>query len=100
MYQINLVVHSDISRLFRHTEAIEQHCSFMRLDHRRLELAHLKYALLMTQKRYARVATTLPTRIPMHTDLAETLEVYTPLYYKAFTQKYSGMCMMFKCIPL
>ena len=62
----------------------------IRLDRRRFELAHRKYALLMTKKCYAAIAA---TRLPMQTELSETLQAFTPLYYKVFTQKYSGIYM-------
>ena len=76
--------------MYRCIEADEQLYFRIRLDRRRFEAAHLKYALLMTQKRYA----TIPaTGIPMQTELSETLQTFTPLYYEAFTQKYSGMYM-------
>ena len=74
--------------LCRCNEANEQLYFRIRLDRRRFEAAHLKYALLMTQRRYA----TIPaTQIPMQTEFNETLKTFTPLFYEAFTQKYSGM---------
>ena len=63
--------------------------SRIRLDRRRLETAHLKYAMLKTQSRYG---ATLSSSIPMQTDFCKTLEKFTPLYYEAFTSKYAGVC--------
>ena len=51
------------------------------------ESAHLKYAVLATQNRYPHITADL---IPMHTDIASTLENFAPLFYTALTQTYSG----------
>ena len=59
----------------------------IRLDRRCLEVAHLKYAVLATQKCYPDIAA---TPIPMHTNIADTLKEFTPQYYDAFQQTYSG----------
>ena len=59
----------------------------IRLDRRRFESAHLKYAVLATQNRYPHITADL---IPMHTDIASTLENFAPLFYTALTQTYSG----------
>ena len=67
--------------------ADKQLYSRIRLDRRRFETAHLKYALLVMEKRHENIK----THIPMQTDLSETLQAFTPLFYEAFTKKYSGM---------
>ena len=58
-----------------HRCADKQLYSRIRLDRRRFETAHLKYALLMMQKRHENIK----THIPMQTDLSETLQAFTPL---------------------
>lgn len=60
----------------------------IRLDRRRLENAHLKYAVLTTQSRYPSTAVGL---IPMHTDISSTLADFTVRFYKAFSQRYPGL---------
>ena len=59
----------------------------IRLDCRRFENAHLKYAVLSIHNHYPGIASGL---IPVHTDIASTLESFTPLFYEAFSQRYSG----------
>ena len=71
------------------------HCSYvvhelqhrLRLDRRRFEAAHLKYAILTTQSRYPQIAA---GSITMNTDISATLEVITPNFYHAFTNRYAG----------
>ena len=66
-----------------------------RLDRRRLETGHLKYAMLMTQSRYPGIA---PCPIPMAADITYTLQKFTPPFYDAFTRRYSGeecLCLLF-----
>ena len=67
------------------------HC--IRLDRRRFESAHLKYAVLMTQNRYPTIGV---GPIPMYTDIyiTTTLEKYTPHFFEAFCQRYSGTVRM------
>ena len=59
----------------------------IRLDRRRFEEAHLKYAMLMVQARYPTMAT---GPLPIATDISDTLEKFTPAFYEAFTHRYSG----------
>lgn len=58
----------------------------LKLDRRRLEEAHLKFCVLDVYKRY-------PEAFPrwvISTSVQQTLEDVTPLYYKAFADKYAG----------
>lgn len=58
----------------------------LKLDRRRLETAHFRYAMLV-------VASWYPTDLPMPTfgsDIGMTLLEFTPLYHKAFHSNYSG----------
>ncbi len=59
----------------------------IRLDRRRFETAHLKYAVLMTHRRYPMIAT---CPIAMTTDVTDTLQKFTPIFYEAFCQRYAG----------
>ena len=60
----------------------------IRLDRRRLESAHLKFAVLTTQSHYPNMWL---GPVCVHTDLSKTLVEFTVTYYKAFTHKYSGL---------
>lgn len=62
----------------------------IRLDRRRFEAAHLRYALLQVASRYPLI---VPSPLGMTTDVADILHQVTPAYYEAFTQRYSGMHM-------
>lgn len=81
--------------MFEETILTYSHCSSvvpelqhrLRLDRRRFEAAHLKYAILTTQSRYPEIAA---GSIAMNTDISSTLEVITPTFYDAFTQRYAG----------
>ena len=57
-----------------------------RLDYRRLEEAHLKFAVLNVYERYP--SSFLSRKIY---SIADTLEVITPNFYKAFEARYAGM---------
>ena len=59
----------------------------IRLDRRRLEAAHLKYAVLTVQNHYPSLAV---HPIPMSTDVSSMLQMFTPAFYDAFTQMFSG----------
>ena len=61
--------------------------SRLNLDRRRFEAAHLKCAMLKTRAVYPE----LQDEIPVGNDVAEILRVFTPNYYEAFCQKYSGI---------
>lgn len=58
----------------------------MRLDRRRLEAAHFKYAVLKVMKRYP--DTFQQQKISV--TLADTLKKVTQDFYTAFTTRYSG----------
>lgn len=59
----------------------------IRLDRRRFESAHLKYAMLMIQNRYPGSAT---SPVAMTAYVMHTLQKFTPAFYDAFCEKYSG----------
>ena len=61
----------------------------IRLDHRQFETAHLRYAVLMTQARYPTV-NTIHHPIAMTTDVSDTLQKFTPIFYEAFSTRSSG----------
>lgn len=58
----------------------------LKLDRRRFEAAHLKYAVLMVSSRYPEI----DKPVTMYSDLQRTLKLFTPNFYKAFETKYSG----------
>lgn len=64
--------------------------SRLQLDRRRLEAAHLRYAVLSISSQF-----NLPTadhaHITLESDIYQTLKVFTPTYFKAFTSKYAGI---------
>lgn len=62
----------------------------IRLDRRRFEAAHLRYAILQVTSRYPLI---VPGPIGIITDVADVLRQVTPAYYEAFTQRYAGMHM-------
>ena len=59
----------------------------IRLDRRRLESAHLKYAMLRLQSRHP-----LTSKIPikMTSDVSDMLQKFTPVFYEAFSKAFSG----------
>ena len=59
----------------------------IRLDRRHFESAHLKYAMLMTKSRYPSISI---DTIPMTTDVTDSLQKFTPMFYNAFSDRYSG----------
>lgn len=59
-----------------------------RLDRRRLEAAHFKYAILNVTTWYP---SDLSSEVIFSPDLQPTLLEFTPLYQQAFHKKYSGM---------
>ncbi len=66
----------------------------LKLDRRRLEDAHLKYAMIKVSKRY------LPesTHWTMKSDLFSSLNDFTPTYFNWFTSKYAGNYLNFKML--
>jgi hypothetical protein len=64
----------------------------LNLDRRRLEAAHLKYAILNISNRF-KIPTSGSDHVVIETDIYNTLKEFTPIYYKAFTQKYGGICI-------
>ena len=59
----------------------------IKIDRRRFETAHMKYAILKTGSRYPH---SFPGPIAMFSSLQETLKEFTPLYFKCFEAKYAG----------
>ena len=58
----------------------------IKLDRRRFEAAHLKYALLMTQSQYPHI----DESISVSTEVYESIKRVTPKFYTSFCMKYSG----------
>ena len=58
----------------------------LQLDRRRLEAAHLKYAILQVNTRFQ----LLEANIAIESDISSTLKEFTPIYYKSFAQRYAG----------
>lgn len=58
----------------------------IRLDRRRLEYAHLKFAMRTTQINHPSTAT---DPIPMETDISKSLAPFTIRLYEAFSKKYA-----------
>ena len=58
----------------------------LKLDRRRLEEAHLRYAIINVTRRF------LPecSHTAIKGDLCSTLKEFTPTYFKMFTAKYAG----------
>ena len=59
----------------------------MKLDRRRLEAAHFKYAILTVVSWYP---DQIDSEIRFSSDLQDTLLQITPLFQHAFHKKYSG----------
>ena len=57
-----------------------------RLDYRRLEEAHLKFAVLNVYQRYPSNFLSMAMY-----SVADTLEEITPIFYKAFEERYAGL---------
>ena len=57
----------------------------MKLDRRRFEAAHLRYAMLTTMTNYEDIE-----RIPMYTDVYESLKIITPAFFESFTKRFAG----------
>jgi hypothetical protein len=72
---------------FLSSDEIKNLLSRIRLDRRRFESGHLKYAMLMTVGRYQQIS---GVPITMSSDVTDMLEKFTPKFYDAFTTKYSG----------
>ena len=62
--------------------------SRFKLDRRRLEAAHLKYAVLMIMARYPDISKHKCPTISI--SLSEAIENATPMFYKEFMSKYAG----------
>ena len=62
-------------------------CQRIRLDRRRFESAHLKYAMLKLQKQYPTLSA---LQIPVTADIKDTMLNFTPKFYQAFCAHYSG----------
>ena len=62
-----------------------------KMDRRRFETAHFKYAVLKVATRYPNTFQTSPT---INTTLSETIDDVTPQYYNAFTLRYSGIAIV------
>lgn len=65
-----------------------------KMDRRRFETAHLKYAVLKVVTRYPN---TFQDSRTINTTLSETIDHVTPQYYNAFTSRYSGMRAWLYC---
>ena len=63
----------------------------IRLDRRRFESAHLKYAMLNILNHYPKIA---KVPITMTADIAHMLQIFTPVFYSAFCERYSGMFVL------
>ena len=59
------------------------------MDRRRLEAAHLKYALLQTVAEYPNIFS--DSDMVVSTDIQETLQQFTFKYYSGFQNGYSGI---------
>ena len=59
--------------------------SRMKLDRRRFEAAHLRYAMLTTMEIYKDIEP-----VPMHTNVYESLRTITPSFYECFTKTFAG----------
>lgn len=59
--------------------------SRMKLDRRRFETAHLRYAMLTTMATYPDIES-----IPMHTNVYESLKLFPPKFYECFTKRFAG----------
>jgi len=59
----------------------------IRLDRRRLESAHLKYAMLSLQRLYPELLT---VPVIVTGEVKETVMKFTPYFYKAFCSRYAG----------
>ena len=60
-----------------------------KMDRRRLEAAHLKYALLQTVAEYPNIFS--DSDMVVSTDIQDTLQQLTSKYYSAFQSRYSGI---------
>ena len=68
--------------------------SRFKLDRRRLEAAHLKYAVLIMAK-YPDIRKHKGPTISI--SLSEAIEDATPMFYKEFMSKYAGNGSLFSC---
>ena len=65
-----------------------------RLDRRRLQAGHMKYAILMTQQQYPETS-----QCQVGSDIVSTLEEFTPLFYNAFALRFSGIYFTILNLP-
>ena len=63
------------------------------LDYRRLEEAHLKFCILRAQKEYPDHL----SKLTLQHSVNDTLEEMTPIYFKAFSDRYKCMLNMHVC---
>ena len=63
-----------------------------KLDRRRLEAAHFKYAILNVMEWYSE---TIKEEVIFCPDMNKTLLQFTPRFQLAFHKKYSGMSLLF-----
>ena len=61
----------------------------LQLDRRRLEAAHLRYAVLNISSQF-NLFTGDHAHITLESDIYQTLKEFTPAFFKAFTSKYAG----------
>jgi len=63
----------------------------IRLDRRRFESAHLKYAMLNIQRCYPTLST---LSITVTGEIKETMLSFTPAFYQAFCKEYSSRLLL------
>ena len=56
--------------------------SRMKLDRRRFEAAHLRYAMLVIMGSYSNIK-----QIPLHVDISESLKAFS---YECFSERFAG----------
>lgn len=81
--QLNILL--DLIYYIRQKSASVDLMTRMKLDRRRFEAAHLRYAMLTIMGTYENIKA-----IPMHTDVYESLQAFTPDFYECFTKKFAG----------
>lgn len=74
---------------------VPEHVPRVRLDRRRLEAAHFKYAVLHVASWYPG---DIEREVMFSPDLHQTLLEFTPGFQQAFHKKYSGnLCLLIPC---
>lgn len=61
------------------------------MDRRRFEEAHLKFAILQTVAQYQDQFQL--NKLPFYSDIKDTLEHFTPVYYQYFQGRYASMSL-------